>query len=224
MNKFIVLLLSLTLSQLSVAQGYGFGFKVGPSLGIQKWTGFGSNDPLFAYHADVFVDQFGEEEKLALYGQLGYHQRGSSLRYVSFSGTNNIHYDLIFHNAVLELGMKKLSTLGKGKWYYSLGLRGEYTFDTKLEVFEGMKDFVEKWNYGASVRGGAEFPLAKLINGFLEITIAPDFSKQLFLPGGLPYTDPFSGQRVQTAEQNVRNTSLELSFGMRFINKIIYID
>ena len=208
-------------------QANGYGVKAGPGLGLQRWSG-SDRAPLFVYHVDAFADSESESGNV-LYGQLGYHLKGSALRINQFIDVNgNIYpgstFGMHFHNAVLELGMKKFFRKGKLNAFYGLGLRGEYTVKTKFEFYQEYKDFVQRWNYGVSLRIGTEFFMSKFVRSGLEVHIAPDISRQIFVPQGVRYYDPRTNTTSPGVEQSVRNTVIELSFYLRFLQIIEYID
>ena len=61
---------------LSAQGGTYFTIKAGPSIGVQRWEGF-QQGPLFAYHASVSAET-ADIAAFSVYGQLGYHLRGSA--------------------------------------------------------------------------------------------------------------------------------------------------
>ena len=136
MNKkykyLIACVCSLTMIGGVFGQANGFGFKTGPSLGFQKWGGT-SRQPLTKFSVDIFADSEGSgDTRNTIYGQLGYHTRGSAFRYSRFIDLNgNVSkggsFSMQFHNIVLELGMKRfIKTPTKLQAFYALGLRGEF--------------------------------------------------------------------------------------------------
>jgi hypothetical protein len=215
----------------ALSQSYAFGVKAGPSLATQKWNGFGGREPLIRPQLDLFIESHSNVSKSSLFLQLGHHTRGSALRFFAYhdpvnntdikSQTSNIQ----FKNIVLGLGAKRRVDFGSGYAYYMIGLRGEYTYDTKmggyLVAFEGLEN---KFLVGALFGGGYEMPFGRFVSGILEASINPDFSKQLFLaPQPTGYTDN-NGNEIILREQNVSNVSIEISVGLRFLREIIYYD
>ncbi len=218
--------------------GYNIGVKGGLTVGLQRWNTDTNRDPLFQYHAAVSIESLNDDESpFSIFAQAGYHVRGSAQRlyatqFVNQTGTTvdvpARSYTLKFHNAALQLGGKKYFNLSNNDAYYSIAIRGEYTFRDSLEGFyySSFSQDIRKFNYGLTVGGGIEFPLSNFINGFIEITISPDFSKQLFVPSGKYFYPQQIGSNVSRPfpEQNVTNTSFEVSFGVRFQRIIEYID
>jgi hypothetical protein len=229
------------------AQSYYFGVKGGPTVGLQNWGGY-QRDPLLRYHGDFFIESYGEEEsKSSVYMQLGYHIRGSAIRF------NNSYYpdqqtgmliqipqhtrSFLFRNIALILGAKR--GIGTTKAYYMLGLRGEYTFGTNLpslldtlsganiyNAFYPVKEGLQRHrlNYGVSVGVGVNFPFSELVGAFLEASIHPDFSKQYYTPAFQTNYTNQNGTPIAYPEQNIKNVSLEITLGFRFLRKVIYVD
>lgn len=231
MNKAFYLLIIFFSWHLGIqAQANGFGFKMGPSMGFQKWGG-NQRDPLLRFHAALFADSESSDSKNVVYAQLGYHIKGGGIRILSFVDiNNNIVYPggtfgMEFHNLSLDLGLKRFISNGK-KWapYYAIGLRGEYTLKTSFEIYEELQEWTCKWNYGISVKIGSEYKFSKLLHGGLELNIAPDLSKQIYVPASIRRINPWSHQPEQGYEQSTVNTTVELSFYLRFLQLIEYVD
>ncbi len=214
------------------AQSYYFGLKGGPSIGTQKWNGFGGREPLVRYHAIAFIESFNNSSNSSLFLQAGYHVRGSALRVYAYydpvtmrdykSRTSNMQ----FKNVSLSAGAKRRFDFGTGNAYYMIGLRGEYTVETKmggyLQVYEGLEN---KFLFGALFGGGYELPFGKFVSGILEFSVSPDFSKQIYLaPQATGFVDQNSGNEIILREQNVSNVSFEISLGLRFLREITYYD
>ena len=225
---YLLLLLCLSASVVS-GQSYAFGVKAGPNLCIQQWNGF-SRDPLIAWQGDLFLESHSDVTPSSLYLQLGYHIRGSKLRFNRYVNQNNQEVKpqsskAKFQNIVLTAGAKRRHEFGSGMAYYQFGFRGEYTVDTQLggylESYEGTEN---KLLFGVQVGGGYELPLGEFVSGIFEITINPDFTKQIYLPRqDTGYTD-LNGNRIIIQEQSVTNVSIEVSAGFRFLRKITYYD
>ncbi|MBL0099343.1 MAG: hypothetical protein IPP49_04190 [Saprospiraceae bacterium] len=166
-----------------------------------------------------------------MYAQLGFHTRGSALRYFSI---NNAFSDVIgykFRNVVLELGAKKSLNLDKEyDPYFILGIRGEYTVGSNLSdliTFNTLvyPEFIRKFNYGVTVGGGFETEMSEMSNVFLEFSIQPDLSfqyEQLPLYGIRTPWPP--NDRINLGLTQVRNVSIEVKAGVRFLRKVVYID
>jgi hypothetical protein len=227
------------------AQSYIWGIKGGLTVGTQRWTSFSARSGLFRYHGDLFIENWSEEDKFALGAQIGYHPRGSGLQFFGYSnGTSgsvrSFTQRYIFNNAVLSVYAKQKFTLNdKFKGYYAIGLRGEYTFSSNLpsvnDLAKGsvynytpIKENIRPWNFGPLVVAGLQFNYSELVGGFLEFNVSPDLSRQYYqVPiNNVILFDPFTGNAVPGSipEQVIRNISLEITFGFRFLRKIEYID
>jgi hypothetical protein len=125
-----------------------------------------------------------------------------------------------------------------GQPYYSFGVRGDYTVNTKfgfgdpsinpfysyIYPFEG---FVRKFNYGFSVGGGMELPFSKLIGMIVELSVNPDLSQQYNQPAipNIRNPNPYgSSSLITIPERKIANLTVELSVGFRFIHKVILVD
>ncbi|HLF64138.1 MAG TPA: hypothetical protein VI603_10310 [Saprospiraceae bacterium] len=231
LKSFISLVLCCCIVMPLSSQSYAFGFKGGPSLTIQKWNGFGGREPLIRYHAIAFIESHNDETNSALFAQAGYHIRGSALRFYAYYDPINMRNvnarstDMEFHNLSLSVGAKRKYDVGPGKGYYLIGLRGEYTFDTKLDGFLNTYEGLEnKVLFGVLFGGGYELPFSRFVSGILEFSVSPDFSKQIYLPPQeTGYTD-LNGNEIILREQNVTNVSIEISLGLRFLREITYYD
>jgi hypothetical protein len=232
MVRFAVLLLLFCFGLTPCfAQSYAFGVKGGPSLTIQKWNGFGGREPLIRYHGIAYIESHNEQSNSALFAQAGYHIRGSALRFyayydpLSMRNFNARSSDMEFHNISLSVGAKRKYVFGAGNAYYLIGLRGEYTIDTKLDGFLNTYEGLEnKVLFGVLFGGGYELPFSRFVSGILEFSISPDFSKQIYLPPqATGYTD-LNGDEIILREQNVSNVSIEVSVGLRFLREITYYD
>ena len=230
-------------------QGFVYGFKAGPTIGIQQWSSF-TRDALFKYHGDVFIESLGEEEEdknFSLFATAGYHIRGSAIRtdaseyFDVNTGTwrpiERRRQEFRFNNLSVAVGGKNKYEFGDQlKGYYLFGLRGEYTVSTNLDQYEqegnpfsllnyptnmGVQDFL----FGISVGGGFEFPFTENFGGVIEFVVQPDFSRQYYRPPLRNVPNPFQpGQLRNYAEEEIRNVSFELSLGLRFLRRIEYID
>lgn len=229
------------------SQGFAFGAKGGLTVGFQQWNSGQQRDALLTYHGIAFIESAPEDNAFAVFAQLGYNRRGGAIRsraftYIDpntgaerrFTG-NTTKY--IFNNIALSLGGKQKRDFGSGdnKVYYLFGIRGEFTPSTNLAIYEERNalfgslfypenQFVQRFNYGAIIGGGLEFPLTDLIGMLLEFTVNPDFSKQYRQPPIPNVYNPFTRQPFDLPSQELSNTSLELTIGFRFLRKIEYID
>lgn len=161
----------------------------------------------------------------------GYHVRGSTIRTRAWIDDNGETYNpakaaMEFNNLVLTLGAKQKFPFGvDSRAYYGLGIRGEYTLNTDfagyLEYLEGTEN---KFVFGVTLAGGLEIPFSRYVGGVIEVSVNPDFTKQIYLPPqDTGYTDS-SGNRILLNEQNITNITFEFTVGFRFLREIIYID
>jgi hypothetical protein len=245
MNNFFSIFFSVFVLvgfQSANAQSYAFGIKGGLTAGFQTWDNYG-RDPLYNPHVILFIES-ADDDKGSVFGQLGYHTKGAANRpkgrtiYKDLQGNlvsykpNVIEYE--FNNLSLTAGFKKKYPFGANFGYYLLGIRGDYTINTNFKQFEEINKafffypsdaFVNKWNYGVTVGGGFEFPFSELIRGIIEFTVNPDFSKQYRQP---PFNNLINvydpGQHYNLQERQISNVTIELTFGIRFMNKVEYID
>ena len=223
------------------AQGYFFGLKGGPSVGIQQWNSF-EQDPLLAYHVDAFIESNEADARaFSVFAQLGYHVKGSALRNQrAFLPGNQVFRiptrEFQFRNAVLTLaGKKRLNFNGNFVPFYAFGVRGEYTINTNLSEYEEANRlfnnfypvdfFVNRFQYGVHLAAGLELALGELVGTSIELSVNPDFSRQYFQPPLGNLIDPFRpGQTRSVPERSIRNITFELSVGIRLLNKVEYVD
>lgn len=180
-----------------------------------------------------------ENDKNALFAQLGYHVKGSANRFNFIDqrgGFNIISQPFKFNNLSLAVGVKQkfdLGASGRSKYYYSAGIRGDYTLSTNLnEILDNQPELanfypdeggVRHFIFGVSLGGGLQFQLSDLIGGQINLSINPDLTNQYF-SGPIPNViSPFSpGQTITLPERRIRNTTLELSIGLRLLRKVEY--
>lgn len=226
------------------AQSYAFGIKGGLTVGTQRWTDF-ERDPSYKYHGIVFIESSEENNTVGLFAQAGYHIKGSALRNRNFINpiSGNLFrppaYEFLFRNASLTVGAKqKFDFATQSKLYYMLGVRGDFTISTNLGKYSEFNElnpayaiypfdeptFIRDINYGLTIGGGIEFPFSEFVGMLLEMTINPDFSDQYQQPAIPNVTDPYTGTPRTIPERKVKNLTLELTVGFRFLHKIIYID
>ena len=225
-------------------QSYAFGVKGGLLAGLQQWEGQ-DRSLQFKSHGVLFLESAEEGELYSIFGEAGFHQRGSARRNNRFVNPSGNFFDApteeyIFNNVSLTLGAKSKKELNDAILaYYGLGIRGEYTVSTNLDVFREqfeeiygpnvlvgypIEEFVRKWNYGITVMGGFEWHMTEFIAGLAELRVSPDFSAQYLQPPIANAYDPYTGNTRSYNEQKAVNISIELTIGFRFLRKIIYID
>ena len=244
MKRFLLFSLGLFFAiNFAQAQGAVYTLKGGLTLGTQSWDNqLGQRQPLLSYHIVAAIEELSEDPRFTIFAQAGYHTRGTSLK-TSFFHTNGARYDenyaIQFNNLALSVGAKKrLGDLGIFTPYYMLGVRGEYTLKTNLAQFQDRnrcypiypydkKEFIKKFNYGAIFGGGFEFNFTELIGGTIEFSFSPDFSRQYEQPaigGILNNCNSVSSQPINIPERKITNRTFEISLGLRFLNKVEYID
>lgn len=226
------------------AQSTAYVFKGGLSLGTQKWDN-ADRQLLFAWHGALAVESVdNENDRSALFAQIGYHVRGSAtrFRFINFDGFpgGSFSEGFRFNNISLILGAKQkfpMGAAGTARYYYFGGLRGDYTLSTNIDQLSQGNDCaigvypliggVQRWIGGVSAGGGIEFKLSELVGGQLELSIHPDFTLQyrqppatIRLPGNCTYNG--QPQDISIPERKIRNTTLELSLGLRLLKKVVY--
>ncbi len=210
-----------------------FGPKVGLAAGFQSWQATRSQ-PLLSYHADLFLEGADQDAPSVFYGQIGIHTRGSRERVfipVGSNGFQELVQPIRFSNASLQLGAKKRINASDNKRpYYSFGLRLEYTLGDNFSDFEQfagflpLNTFVNKWNYGASLAFGYEFPFSEFVGGIIEASVNPDLSFQYDQQQSFTIISPVTGRNENLPAQRIRNVTFELTVGFRFLHKVIYLD
>ncbi len=223
------------------AQSTAYVFKGGLSIGSQKWDN-SERQLLFAWHGALAIESLDDEEdRAALFAQIGYHVRGSAtrFRFTNFNGFPGSSYSegFKFNNISLILGAKQkfpMGANGNARYFYYGGIRGDYTLSTNIDDLSANNDCaigvypfiggVQRWIGGVSAGGGIEFPLGDLIGGQLEVSVHPDFTLQYRQPSGtitLPGDCTINGQPtpITLPERKIRNTTIELTLGIRLIKK-----
>jgi hypothetical protein len=216
--------------------GFFFGPKIGPTLGFQNWDGQ-NRRVMLNYHAAVFIESIDPDFKGALFAQLGYHSRGSGLRFLNVFSGFSASQSIVFRNASFMVGAKKrLLTETLKTPYYFVGLRLEYQLSNNLQdiqdrynggsasLYYPLPEFVNDWTYGFSFGGGFEFLGSDFTQPAIELTISPDLSFQYQSPMIPNVINPFNGNPTSLAERKIRNITLELSLVIRFLRKVVYIN
>ena len=238
MKYFLLLVFALCIGSTGLAQGSAFGLKGGLTIGTQKWNSI-DRDPLFAWHGAAYIESLPEANDFSLMAQLGYHVKGSAIRnsliFINGIQSRSPVQTFEFYNLSLVLAAKQKYDLGlNGKYYYILGLRGDYTLDHNLEEYEEINQFsgfypfpnrVRKLNFGLTVGGGMEFMFAELVGGLLEFTVNPDLTaqyRQEAIQGTV--NNPYTGNPISIGERVIRNLTFEISLGIRLLRKVEYID
>ncbi len=230
------------------AQSFFFGFKGGMTIGIQEWGRSFQRDPLFRYHVIGFLESLEPDDKYALFAQLGYHVKGSAIR--TYGTTGRLPDGTIidiparetpfeFHNISLSLGAKQKFSIGTGtKVFYLLGIRGDYTADTNLRPTDletysvystiyPFEEYVNKFMFGAIAGGGLQWMFSEFVGGVLEFTVNPDFTRQYNQPEIPNVINPnpnFGSNTITIPERQISNVTFEITLGLRFLRKVVYID
>ena len=229
--RLLLVLLGLSFSAALPAQSFAFGLKGGPTLGVQRWQGSTTNDPLLKYHGLLYLSNLPREESSgSLFAEAGYHIKGRAQRFRSgvnpFTGNtfDARTFQMQFRNASLSLGgRQRFLSNNNLNAYYSMALRVEYNISHQLEIYEGLAAGINKFVYGVSLGGGFEFPFGELVSGIIDLRLSPDISRQIFVPP-FEWNNPWTGRQEVFREQSIRNIALEISIGFRFLNKVILVD
>ncbi|WP_235297579.1 hypothetical protein [Portibacter marinus] len=237
--KFQAFVFAVLISFPIFGQSTVYGIKGGPLIGIQNWNN-SQRGPLLSGHVIVSAETWSEEDLNSLFAQLGYHNRGSSIRQLFINpntGFNPQSRAFVFSNVGLTVGAKRRIRAGTWSPFYSVGIRGEYTIRTNLDEFQDdnftaptaypLNEFVEPWNYGLYAGGGTELRLTEYIGAVFELSVNPDLSRQYFQPplNNVSIYNPWTGQTITSLrERTIRNVTLEFTVGLRFLRKVVYID
>jgi len=207
-------------------QGTIYAVKGGLTMGNQRWSQV-NRRPLMKYHIAGMIESWNDENSNAVFAQLGYHLKGSAIRFNRrISQTTGQELpgrtdEFRFHNISLVLGAKqKFEMFTDSRLYYLVGVRADYNLkaDFDRSTFENVKEGVNRITAGVTVGGGLEVPFSRRAAGFVELTVSPDFTNQIFIPPHRNWRDP----NRMNPEQKVINVSIELSFGLRFMREVIY--
>ncbi len=211
-------------------------------MGFQRWDNSFDRQPLFKYHAVLAIESVNnDDDRNSVFAQIGYHIRGSANRFTFFQGVGSpllvFTEEFQFRNLALTLGAKQKFDWGaSSKYFYALGLRGEYTLSTQLgqlnstqnpalQIYYPFEGAVNRWVAGVTLGGGIEFAFSDLVGGQLMFSANPDFLLQYNQPAIPNVIDPLNpGQRITIPERRIRNITLELTLGLRLLRKVIYYD
>jgi hypothetical protein len=237
----------LVIPILTNAQSTAFTLSGGSTIGTQRWDNSFDRQPLFQWHATIAAESVNnEDDKASIYAQLGYHVKGSAIRFQFFNSGGTGYFQTVdrfkFNNISLILGAKQKFPLGSGKskYFYFGGIRGDYTVSTNLgalaernagfgnqyaALIYPFPEFVRRVTGGVSAGAGIQLPLSDLIGAELKLSIHPDFTLQYNQPPipNVIINDPFNpGQTTNISARRIRNVALELSLGFRFLRKVVY--
>jgi hypothetical protein len=222
MKRIFILIIGL-LAILDVqAQDNAYGLLGGLTVGTQRWNTF-ERDPLLTWNFRGFYESI-LNDGLSVPIEFGYHNRGSAFIYQGLAfGTNQFvteSYRIQIGNISVLGAAKKIYKLKDNiEAYAKLGVRLEYSVADSFEILQQYAEAIQPFNYGFTLGGGLHFgPVDGPVQFVLDFQISPDFSQQIYSPPG-SYTHPVTRQPVQFSEQKVVNLSLEISLGIRFVNK-----
>lgn len=227
----------------TAAQSTAFVLKSGLNLGIQKWDNSLDREFLWRYHAALAVESINnEDDRLSIYSQFGYHVRGSSVRFQYYDLSSGFlgaqfRQPFEFNNLSLQLGAKFRKPMGTGtsKLFYFGGIRGDYNLSTNLAELQEiyvcnagsipLESGVVKWLFGLSAGGGIEWTFSELVGGQIEFSIHPDITPQYRQGAITNVIDPCNpGYSYTIPERRIRNTTFEISFGLRLLRKVVYVE
>lgn len=237
MKRLIYIVLGLIahanlFAQSTVAQGgTAWGIKGGFTIATQRWNGADAQQALPSYHGAAFVEWLSVwkgsdslRQKRSSFGlELGYHRKGNGVR-VQYVNTNGQNVRALltneFHNLSLVLFGKGNYRVGQhSEAYYLLGVRADYT--TKFSILStSYTPYVNAFNYGVTLGGGYVYQLKNSpIALFIEASISPDISRQIYIPAGIPIVYQVNGSNFQypSTEQKVNNLIGEISVGIKFL-------
>jgi hypothetical protein len=226
------------------AQSTAYVLQGGLTIGTQKWDNSFNRRPLFAYHGDLVIESVdNEDDKSSFFMQIGYHIKGSANRFryfninSGFPSTGVFSERFEFRNISLILGAKQKYVFGSNgaRYYFSAGLRGDYTLSTNIDELPNAQfnpgaypyiGGVRRWMAGVSIGGGLEFKFTELIGGELKISLHPDFTLQYSQPPVNNVINPYGppGTTISIPERRIRNNTLEVSFGLRLLHKVEIVE
>jgi len=229
----------------TTAQSTAYVFNIGPTAGLQKWDNTSGREPLFQYHASFAMETINnDDDRSSFFMQLGYHVKGSASRYRYYNivsgfpgGTYTERFK--FNNFSMVLGAKQrydLGATGRSKYFYFGGLRGDYTYSTNIDNLPNantscnpaaypLMGGVQRWVVGFSVGGGIEFSFSELVGAQVQLSVNPDVTpqyRQNAIPNVIDLCNP--GYIYNIEERRIRNTTVELSVGLRLLKKVVYVD
>lgn len=243
--RILTLCIALTgLVSMLQAQSTAFVFQGGLTAANQKWDNNFDREPLFAWHGALSIESVNNDnDNASLLAQIGYHVKGSATRFIYTNINNNTPAGVFteefrFNNISLLLAAKGKKPLGDSdtkRWYYFGGVRGDYTLSTNIDNFSNGESFqrlyypqvgyMNRWLFGVSAGIGAEFTWNELVGGEVKLSISPDFTLQYNQPAIPNVIDPLQpGTTITINARRIRNTAVELSFGLRLLRKVEFIE
>lgn len=242
MTRFVFAFLLLTgVFGRTTAQSTAYVFNIGPSASLQKWDNGGDRQLLFKYHFSIAAESVDDEnDRGSLLAQFGYHVKGSANRLrLLFQGGDIVTYneEFRYNNLSLLLAAKQkfpAGITGRSRYFYFGGIRGDYTLSTNIDELAARNPYaayyypqigaMNRWMVGVSIGGGLQFEFSELVGGQVSLSINPDLTSQVSQAPGV-ISDPFNpGQTISVSARRIRNTTLELSFGLRLLKKVEYVE
>lgn len=223
MKKILSLLvLGILIFTDAKTQDNAYGALGGLTLGTQKWNGF-DRDPLLTWNGRFFYESL-LNERLSVVGEVGLHNRGSGIlaQYI-VSGTGKLETNyskMVFRNVSVLGAAKQVYEVKENiEAYMKLGIRVEYTVADTFDIFEEYSEAIRPFNYGVTFGGGFHFgPKDGPLQFILDAQVSPDFSQQLYAPSANIW-NRYTQQFQTFPEQKVTNLSIEITLGIRFVNK-----
>lgn len=225
-----------------IGQSTAYVFQIGPTAGLQKWDNSTGREPLFQYHATIGLETINnDDDRGSFYMQLGYHVKGSATRYRFYSLVSGVPNGTVterfkFNNFSFSFGAKQRfaeSPSGKSRYFYFGGLRADYTYSTNIDAlsrntcnpaFYPLMFGVQRWMAGFSVGGGMEFDLGELVGAQVQLSVDPDVTPQYRQQAIPNVIDNCYHTTFNIPERRIRNTTVELSVGLRLLKKVIVVD
>ena len=228
------------------AQSTAYVFNFGPTAGLQKWDNDAGREPLFQYHASLAMESINnEDDRASFFMQIGYHVKGSANRFrynnivSGFPSGGTVTERFKFNNISLVLGAKQrfdLGASGRSRYFYFGGLRGDYTYSTNIDNISSASNTcnpaayphiggLRRWIAGFSAGGGIEFAFSELVGGQIQLSVNPDVTPQYRQNPILNVIDLCNpGNVYNIQERRIRNTTVELSIGLRLLKKVVYVE
>ena len=232
MKRFYFTLVLALIGSSLIGQGTAYTLKAGATVGLQTWDRLDANPLLFQPGLAIEIESLSADEGSALYAQLGYFTRGSRTRIRSYINTDgdivNTSGNFKFNNASLQLGARAIKPSTESRTvYYGIAGRLEYNVSNNLDQYAEVgsniyttlpvPEFVNSITYGLSLSGGIRWYLSDRYDGIVEIQVNSDLNNQYAQPPLANVRDPRTGNPVTLPARTVRNTSIELLFGIRLI-------
>jgi Fe-S cluster assembly iron-binding protein IscA len=236
-NRYILIFAAFGLTLQLQAQGTAFIFKGGLTVGTQRWNGADASRALFSYHGAAAAEFLGgwktaknsntdvKNSQTSFGIQAGFHRKGNAIR-VRFQDPQDpnrfVRYTLKnqFDNVSVVLYAKGARLIAaQSEVYYLLGLRLDYTVQYSM-LMQGYDNYVNKFNYGVTLGGGYTYYIPKTRLGlFVEASISPDISRQIYVPAGIPVQYQIDGitYSYPSQELKVNNLIFEISVGLKLL-------